>query len=162
MFSRRRTSRGAGPLSPSQRVRLRVRASGQPAVLFERAARSGGNGEVEESFPAPLRAGAYRVTVALDGQDEALAEEYFVVEEGGDELARPRSQSAPLRALAEATGGRFVERPEDAPELSAFESTQIRRLGARVTRPFGSVWMFAFVLILISSEWLLRRRWGKR
>ncbi|MEO0325196.1 MAG: glutamine amidotransferase, partial [Myxococcota bacterium] len=96
-------------------------------------------GGLEGTLVAPAEPGAYRVVVerVRDG-GEALGEEGFVVELGGDELADPRPRPDRLRALAEQSGGRFVARPEDASPLRSFDATRTRIEGVREVAPFAS------------------------
>jgi uncharacterized membrane protein len=124
--------------------------------------RTDGQGRVDAVLELPPEAGAYRVEAWLAGRDEALAEEWLVVEAGGDELADPRARPALLRALAEATDATFVEAPEDAPALSSFDATRTRSLGLSERAPFASVWAFLALAAAFMAEWVLRRRWGRR
>ncbi len=119
-------------------------------------------GSLRATFVAPAEPGAYRVVVERSQGDEVLGEEGFVVELGGDELADPRPRPDRLRALAEASGGRFVARPDDAPALGRFDATRTRVEGVREVAPFASPWAVGALMALLIVEWLLRRRWGRR
>jgi hypothetical protein len=95
------------------------------------------------------------------GGHEELAEEGFIVEEGGDELADPRPRHALLKKLAKDTGGEFFD--EDATlDLDALERTRGRTLGSSVRAPFSSAWALALLVALFAIEWFLRRAWGLR
>lgn len=135
-------------LAGAERGRLEVRADR--------------DGRVDGALPLPREPGAYRLEARLPGASEPLAEEWLVVEAGGDELADPRSDPGLLRRLTEATGGTFVERPEDAPSLAAFDTTRSRSLGLAEIAPFSSPWAFLALVGAFVAEWLLRRRWGRR
>src|SRR5690606_2971634 len=91
--------------------------------------------------------------------DEALAEEWLVVEAGGDELADPRANPELLAALSEATGGTH-HAAEDAPSLSDFDTRRARSLGLAIRAPFASVWAFVVLAAAFGFEWFLRRRSG--
>ncbi|MEZ4328162.1 MAG: glutamine amidotransferase [Polyangiales bacterium] len=159
-----------------------VPADGDVPVVT-RAVTTDAGGAFTAELTAPERPGGYRVVVgapaapgstgAASTQDAAtgsasttpgpaaLASEWFVVEEGGDELADPRPRPALLRALAERTGGRFVSATA-LPQLSDFDTRRTRSLGIATRYPFESwpaLLTLAGALIL---EWSLRRRWGKR
>ena len=130
--------------------------------LARRQAQTDREGEARASFTLPSRPGAYRVRARLGGRDGVLAEEWLVVEAGGDELADPRADVETLRALASRTEGRFVASPEDAPELAAFDTTRRRALGTAELAPLAGPLGFALLVGLFFAEWLLRRRWGHR
>ena len=119
-------------------------------------------GGLRGTFVAPAEPGAYRVVVEGGEADGALGEEGFVVELGGDELADPRPRPERLRALAEASGGRFVARPEEAPALGSFDATRTRSEALREVAPFATPWAVGVLMGLLVLEWLLRRRWGRR
>lgn len=125
-------------------------------------ARTDGAGAIEAPLVVPAEPGAYRIEAWLAGRDAPLAEEWLVVEAGGDELADPRARPALMRALAEASGGTFVSDPDDAPSLSSFDSTRTRSLGLAERAPFATVWAFLALSALFAAEWILRRRWGRR
>ena len=93
--------------------------------------------------------------------DTTLAEEGFLVEAGGDELADPRPRAATLREIAAVTGG-TAYRESDPPRLDQFDRTRARALGSVTIAPFAAAWFFAVVVALFGAEWSLRRRWGLR
>lgn len=124
--------------------------------------RTDAEGRAELTLDAPSEPGGHRVTVRLDGANDAIAEEVFVVETGGNELADPRPNPELLRELAEQTGGEFFADPSEAPDLDALDATRVRSLGMTTARPFASVWAFIMLVGLFSAEWILRRRWGAR
>ena len=131
----------------------------------ERAAvetRTDREGRVEAELALPADEGAYRIEARLAGATEALAEEWLVIEAGGDELADPRANPALLRELTEATGGTFYPSPEDAPALADLDTTLTRSLGIVSHEPFGGGWAFALLVAVFAGEWFLRRRWGRR
>jgi hypothetical protein len=109
----------------------------------------------------PNDPGGYRIEARIPEDDTLLAEEGFVVESGGDELADPRPNPGLLRALSEATGG-SAYREDAMPSLSALDRTRARSLGSVVRAPFASGWAFATLLVLFAAEWITRRAWGLR
>lgn len=127
-----------------------------------REARTDREGNVAGALVLPEEPGAYRVEARLPGAVDPIAEEWLVVEAGGDELADPRADLDLLRRLAEATGGTFVERPEDAPRLDELDTTRTRSLGLAERAPFGGVIAFLLLVGAFGLEWFLRRRWGRR
>lgn len=130
--------------------------------IDRRELRTDRDGHVGTAFALPARPGAYRVRARGGAGDEVIAEEWLVVEAGGDELADPRADVALLEALAERTGGTFVESPEDAPSLGSFDTSRRRALGTTELAPLAGPLGFALLVGLFFAEWLLRRRWGRR
>jgi hypothetical protein len=143
-------------------------------------------GSFEAQLTAPPESGGYRVVLSLPaGEGEApravaapspssgtpalatvpqpteLASEWFVVEEGGDELADPRPRPDLLRALAEHTGGSFVV-AADEPALADFDTRRTRSLGVATRFPFESWPALALLAAALVVEWSARRRWGRR
>ena len=117
-------------------------------------------GRFSVAFDAPMSPGGYRVAVRrTNGQK--LAEEGFVVESGGDELADPRAHGDWLERLAETTGAVSVPAGR-APDLGTFDTTRTRSLGFERIAPFGSVVFVFVVAAFLGTEWVLRRRWGYR
>ncbi len=138
-------------------------------------ARTDGTGRLEVEIAAPADPGGYRVIAErLDGSDGRvsmraapdaprgtalrLAEEVFVVELGGDELADPRAREEVLRALAERTDGTFttIDRVGD---LSTFDASRSRVREIVRRRPFASWVAVCALLVLFGLEWIARRRW---
>ena len=117
-------------------------------------------GAVEVVLRGPTDEGAYRVAALR--QDSELCEQPFLVETGGDELADPRATPEPLRALADASGGRFIASPEDAPPLDELDATRTRELGVVEVAPLGNVGALALIVVLFGVEWWIRRRRGLR
>ncbi|MGE0790200.1 MAG: glutamine amidotransferase [Sandaracinaceae bacterium] len=118
-------------------------------------------GEAHTTLTLPDRPGAYRVRASVVGQPTS-AEEWLVVEAGGDELADPRADPGLLERVAERTGGRFIDRPEDAPALRDFEASRRRSAGAEEHAPFNGWPAVVALIAVLGAEWMLRRRWGRR
>jgi uncharacterized membrane protein len=145
----------------ARRVHFEVRdMAGE--VTGDAMALTDGEGRARAEVRAPVRPGGYRVTVRRDDESEARCEEWLVVESGGEELADPRARADWLRAMVEATDGTFHPRPEDAPNLDAFDATTTRSLGTVTVAPMASPWAFVLIVLLLGAEWAVRRRWGYR
>jgi uncharacterized membrane protein len=125
-------------------------------------ARTDGEGRARVELKAPSTPGGYRLAVRLPDEDESRCEDWLVVETGGDELADPRARPDWLRAMAEAHGGSFHGRPEDAPDLDTFDASRTRSLGTLTVAPLATPWAFVAIIALLLTEWALRRRWGYR
>jgi uncharacterized membrane protein len=120
-------------------------------------------GAFEAGMSAPEVAGGFRVRlVAEHGGEAAAAEEPFVVETGGDELADPRARPDLLEELSRATEGAHVRGADGAPRLDELDATRVRTLGTELVRPLASAWALVLVMGVLGVEWILRRRWGVR
>ncbi len=118
-------------------------------------------GRVEATLDGPLLPGGYRAAARLGDDLSWLAEEGFVVESGGEELAAPAARPETLRTIAARTRGTFVTLQE-APSLDGFDSTRRRSLGTTTLAPLASFWAFLSLVLLFGVEWVLRRAWGRR
>ncbi len=119
------------------------------------------NGAAEVTLDGPELPGGYRAVARLADEVTPLAEEGFVVESGGDELARPAARPEVLAELSERTRG-SAYRIEDAPALDRFDTTRTRSLGTESLAPLSSFWAFLALVLLFGAEWILRRAWGRR
>lgn len=136
------------------------------------AVRPDENGDFSGVLRAPPSAGGYRVrvratpregaVVGAGSEAEVVAEEPFVVETGGDELADPRADPELLAALASATEGTAFRSPDDAPNLDAFDATRVRTLGTETEPVLATWWALLLLVSVLGGEWILRRRWGIR
>lgn len=111
--------------------------------------------------------GIYKLKSLVEGGDgsarnDHIAETAFIVEPPDDELRGPTTDEDLLRLIAEGTGGKFVTLRE-SPESLAIDSTPIRKVnGYKTVELWNSYWAFLLLVSCLSSEWLLRRKWGLR
>lgn len=131
------------------------------AVRAERAVRSDADGVVAAELRVPKDPGAYRLVVREPGAEAILAEQGFLVEAGGDELADPSAQPERMREIARVTGGSF-HTADHPPALQELDRTRARALGTVVSAPFASSWYFVLLVVLFGLEWGVRRAWGLR
>jgi uncharacterized membrane protein len=123
----------------------------------------GGSGRFSAALPAD-RPGLYRVRVEARRGSASLgtADRWLYVGGSDREFADPRLNESLLRRVARASGGRYA-RAADAPHLlksleaaTPLDATPERR----------DLWhqpsAFAAIILLLSAEWILRRRWGLR
>ncbi|HET8939779.1 MAG TPA: glutamine amidotransferase [Polyangiales bacterium] len=119
-------------------------------------------GRASLALHAPRRPAAYTLSLFAEGANTALAEQGFVVEAGGDELADPRARPELLRQMAEATGGEYFSSLSRLPDAAELPSSRAKSLGNETYSPFGSVWAFLALMVVFGLEWWLRRRAGLR
>jgi hypothetical protein len=75
-----------------------------------------------------------------------------------DSDAAPRPEL--LRAIAEATGGRFARVDQRLADVSLAEP-EVVEVGRRKDVPiWDRGWFFAALVATLAAEWVLRRRWG--
>lgn len=123
--------------------------------------RTDAEGELRTEIDAPSEPGGYVVEVARRGETALLAEEPFLVEAGGAELADPRADHALLAEIARATSGTAIT-GSTVPTLASLDTRRVRSLGVETSRPFASAWAFLLAVTLFGAEWALRRRWSLR
>ena len=113
-------------------------------------------------IPAQAR-GVYTLTAtAVTGDGVPRRAEASALVGGADlELTDPRRQDPLLQRLADNSGGRFREASE-----VEYLVADLRTDGATappVARDlWHTVWAFALIVTVVSTEWVLRRRWGLR
>jgi uncharacterized membrane protein len=118
-------------------------------------------------FTAPLRpdrAGLYRVHAEARPGAAALgtAERWMYVGGGDREFADPRLNEGFLRRIARDSGGRYV-RAADAGQVPGWLQAIVPQNGEPERRDlWHEPWAFALIVVLLSGEWVLRRRWGLR
>jgi len=103
-----------------------------------------------------LGPGGYMARVKVGGGSSTRRA--FACEVGGDEWADPRPDEARLRAIASATGGRFV-RAADAGSLRFPPALEIS--AERSVTPLLAPWLWTLAAALaLGAHWLARRRGG--
>lgn len=117
-------------------------------------------GEAHLSFPAE-RGGAYRVRAwATIGERRTDAAELLLVERRGVEEQQPKARSKLLEQLAQSSGGRFLERVEELPDLP-FLSARVQRVNwSRDVEVWNTGWFLFAALLVLSLDWAIRRRYG--
>ena len=118
-------------------------------------------------FTAAIRAerpGLYRVRAEARRGAAVLgtSDRWFYVAGADREFADPRLNDGFLRRLARASGGRYV-RASEAGRIVPWLRSAVPQSAAPEQRDlWHTPWSFAFIIALLSTEWILRRRWGLR
>jgi uncharacterized membrane protein len=90
------------------------------------------------------------------------ADRWMFVGGADREFADPRLNEGFLRRVSRNTGGRYV-RASDASRIPAWLEATVPQNAAPERRDlWHEPWAFAVIVILLSAEWILRRRWGLR
>jgi uncharacterized membrane protein len=109
--------------------------------------------------------GIYTIKARIEGKDNSvekdhIAETVFIVEPPENEIKGPTTNENLLKLLADKTGGEFITLRDD-PQRLGIESTPIRKItGYKTEELWDTYWIFILLVSLLSSEWLLRRKWG--
>jgi len=106
----------------------------------------------------PEKVGTYKLKIETPA---SRLEENLVVAspmEGLDAVPHPEQ----LEMISTATGGRFLSREDDLlREIETYaEKTESRFIELRSSALWEKPYTFIFILILLATEWYLRRRWG--
>jgi uncharacterized membrane protein len=137
-------ARGAAPMPP----------------VFSSAARTDAEGQVQVELTPP-RAGAYRVAARATLGGRVLGDDsVFAVVHAGRELGAPAARDETLRAVAQASGGRFLDEPASLPELAVHPPRVVRIGKHREVELWNRPAVLLFALACLAGEWLLRRRYG--
>ena len=112
----------------------------------------------------PDRAGPYRIHAdARRGTTPLGAADRWMYVGGTDrEFADPRLNEGFLRRLARDSGGRYVRASEASRVVSWLQSVRPQNAAPERRDVWQEPWAFALVIALLSTEWILRRRWGLR
>jgi len=118
-----------------------------------------GGGVYEASLEA-LRPGQYRAVATVSLTDTVLgrAVTEFAVAEQSIELASTGLNEGLLRAVSEASSGRFF--PQDSLPRDGAEVTLGSYQRPFVFDPRRAAWVYVLMALLAGTEWLLRRRRG--
>ena len=112
---------------------------------------------VDERGVYRLHAGVRRGSTVLESADQ-----WFLAGGADLELADARLNEDVLRRIAAATGGRYEPLSEAGTLPNLLEALQ-PEVGPPERRDlWDNAWTFAALVLLLSIEWVLRRRWGMR
>lgn len=112
----------------------------------------------------PEQPGLYRVHAEARRGSTTLgtADTWMYVGGADREFADPRLNEGFLRRIARNSGGRYV-RAADASRIVPWLQATVPQNATPERRDlWHEPWAFALVIVLLSTEWILRRRWGLR
>jgi hypothetical protein len=140
-------------------VGVEVTATGGKPVTVEMTS-STAEPDVSTGIFVPKAGGRYEAAATLTGEGKPLANQTaeFLVQGSDLELADPGTNPANLKAIAAATGGVYLEVGE-AEKLADKITPKERRMTRTLRLEFwNSPALFAFFLLAVTGEWLIRRR----
>jgi hypothetical protein len=116
---------------------------------------------VYRALTPPLKAGAYEIAVAESpsAARSDLRLSLRVADAGNPEWSTLTMNRPMLEAMANASGGRFLREEQAATELpNLLKSIDRKQITIQETALWSSWWWFTPVILLLSAEWLLRKR----
>ncbi|MGE5243365.1 MAG: hypothetical protein ACM3SQ_03970 [Betaproteobacteria bacterium] len=118
-------------------------------------------------YSAPVRfdqAGLFRIHAEARRGTTSLgtADRWFYVGGVEREFVNPRLNEGFLRRVARASGGRYVPAREAARVVSWLKASVPQNVTPTTRDLWHEPWAFAAVVVLLTGEWALRRRWGLR
>jgi uncharacterized membrane protein len=110
------------------------------------------------------RSGLFRVDVSARRGATMLGSvmRWFYVGGSDREFVDPRLNEPWLSRLARATGGRYVRSAQASQVAGWLQESSSTRVALERRDLWHSPWAFALLIALLSTEWILRRRWGLR
>jgi hypothetical protein len=112
----------------------------------------------------PDRPGLYHIQgSARQGSTPLGSADRWMLVGGTDrEFVEPRLNEGFLRRVARGSGGRYV-RASEASQVPAWLEAVVPQNSAPERRDlWHEPWAFAIIVMMLSMEWILRRRWGLR
>jgi len=119
-----------------------------------------GNADLMRGEFYPSAGGRYEVTATLTADNKPLANQQaeFLVQGSDLELANTATNPGNLKALADATGGVYLD-VDRAEELAdKIERKERRSVRVKRTEYWNSPWLFTAFLLAVTGEWFIRRR----
>ncbi|HYF34227.1 MAG TPA: VWA domain-containing protein [Prosthecobacter sp.] len=116
---------------------------------------------VYRALTPPLKAGAYEIAIAesASAPRSDLRLSLRVADTGNPEWATLTMNRPLLESMAAASSGRFLREEQAATELpNLLQSIDRKQTTVRETLLWSSWWWFGTVIVLLTLEWLLRKR----
>jgi uncharacterized membrane protein len=118
-------------------------------------------------YSADLRVdepGVYRVSASAQGGDARArnADRWFLVGGADLEMADPRLNEQVLQRIATASSGRYLAADQASELPSLLASVAPEASAPQLQELWHNIWIFVAVMLLLATEWVLRRRWGLR
>jgi hypothetical protein len=148
---------------PDAAVEATLTAPGGDVVPLKLRRADPGSGR----FAAPMlaeRPGLYRIRAAARRGSTPLgtADRWMYLGSADREFADPRLNEPVMRRIARTSGGRYA-RADEASNLPSWLQAAVPQAAAPEQRDlWHEPWAFGLIIVLLSSEWILRRVWGLR
>src|SRR5581483_7449790 len=120
-------------------------------------------GGVFRGKTAPLADGSYEVRVHVEGlpDSEMRAQTFFTVAQpGGGEMAKLNCDEALLKQISEESGGQYFPEENAMDLVEKLKPLSQGRIVESDTALWHNYWWFSWVVLLLTLEWILRKRAG--
>lgn len=109
--------------------------------------------------------GIYKVSVAPDDETDQYkdlnkSETIFIVGPPENEVRGPTANHEVLKLIAKKSGGQYITIDESPEKLKIDSSKKKTISGYKTNKLWDNPFIFLFLIGMLSSEWILRRRWG--
>ena len=109
--------------------------------------------------------GIYRLSVVPDGEVEKYkdlnrSETIFIVGPPENEVRGPTENQVIMELIAEKSGGEYITIEQSPKKLKVDASKKKTIAGYKTHKLWDNPFIFLLLIGMLSSEWLLRRRWG--
>ncbi len=110
---------------------------------------------------SPEAKGAYLVRATAEIAGRRNSEQTVVlVDPAGPEEREPAARDGLLREISRVTGGKFLGQPKALPDIT-FRPPKVLQVNWRRDEELWNRWWFlVLAVVLLGTEWLLRRRYG--
>ncbi|MEM7008240.1 MAG: glutamine amidotransferase [Thermodesulfobacteriota bacterium] len=124
--------------------------------------------ETEGSYIAEIVArvdGLHKISFVPKSSSEQFrelnkSETIFMVEPPSTEVVGPTANTEFLKKLSDESGARFITTDESPGKLKLDSSKKKTLIGYQTKKLWDNPFTFLVLIAMLSSEWLLRRRWG--
>jgi hypothetical protein len=129
----------------------------KPALLDPKQGRYAAQARFEQP-------GVYRIVSEARRGSELLgtSEEWVLAGAADLELADPRLNEDVLRRVSRSSGGRYLDAEALSRLPSLLTSASDDPGPPRLQELWHNIWIFLAVVVLLATEWFLRRHWGLR
>lgn len=109
--------------------------------------------------------GIYKVYIVPEGESEKYkdlnrSETIFIVGPPEDEVKGPTANQDIMELIAQKSGGEYITIDESPQKLKMDASKKKTIAGYKTNKLWDNPFIFLLLIGMLSSEWLLRRRWG--
>ncbi|NQT26109.1 VWA domain-containing protein [candidate division KSB1 bacterium] len=106
--------------------------------------------------------GENQIMIQANLQDQMIGRDTVsvMIESFNPEYLNTRANPRMLRSIARATGGRFGTVDSLASILNGIQYSPISEENIIEWKPFGSLWILILLILMLSMEWLIRKRSG--
>jgi hypothetical protein len=147
---------------PGAQVTVELVSADDGKVIAQQTAAAGADGTAHVEFQgAP--AGPYKIVARAKQGDTVLGEmsDAVAVRAAGPELADARVNAALLESIAKTTGGAFFDSTRFSLSDVPLREPPLVEVGRSRDQPLWDRWYWMALMVLImGSEWALRRRFG--